>query len=333
MLHLFAMNPRYILALLMLWLPASIAAQGVRMSADFLPLEVGNRWIYELQNEDGRKIGDLDFSVQEYTIIGGRSFYVLTRFPFVVEGGGLTKLVRYDRQERQYLRMENSEEFPLFLSDGASAEVLQTDQSGLTQKFILKTDLTEITFQRGLGIVEARIHGPNGLQVAKMVSAKVGEKQTAGEIQAAVPGATVPEPKPPASRARSLADSVAAISDENPVLDIQVSAAPEGHKFVLTVINTADKLLPFRFNSSQTYDFAVIDTITGQEVWRWSRRMFFTQVIRQDSIRPSKNWKFEVVWNGRDNDLNKVEPGKYQVVAYVATQPPIESQPVAFEIK
>ena len=74
------------------------------MSADFLPLEVGNRWVYEIANEDGKKIGDLDFSVQEYTIIGGRSFYVVTRFPFVVEGSGLTKLIRYDRQGRCFSR-------------------------------------------------------------------------------------------------------------------------------------------------------------------------------------------------------------------------------------
>ena len=60
------MRLRYILALLVcLAVPATLAAQGVRMSADFLPLEVGNRWVYEVQNEDGQKIGDADFSVQE----------------------------------------------------------------------------------------------------------------------------------------------------------------------------------------------------------------------------------------------------------------------------
>ncbi|MBI4471119.1 MAG: hypothetical protein HY646_00525 [Acidobacteria bacterium] len=304
------------------------------MSADFLPLEVGNRWVYELQNEDGRKIGELDFAVQEYTIISGRSFYVLTRFPFVVEGGGLTKLIRYDRQERMYVRMEDSEESPLFHADGASAEVLETDSSGLTVKFILKTDLMDLTFQRGLGIVEAKIHGPNGLQIAKITNARVGEKRT-GDIQVAQPGAApaVPPPMTPEQKTKSLAESVAAVSEENPVLDVQVTTAPEGYKFVLTVMNISDKLLPFDFKTSQTYDFAVVDTATGQEVWRWSRRMFFSQVIRQESIRANGNWKFEVVWNRRDNDLNPVEPGRYSVVGIVATQPPIESQPAVFEIK
>jgi hypothetical protein len=126
---------------------------------------------------------------------------------------------------------------------------------------------------------------------------------------------------------------VATPQDSNPILDVQVGRVAEGWKFVLTVMNTEEKLLAFRFNTSQSYDFAVVDTATGQEVWRWSRRMFFSQVNRQDSIRPSANWKFEVIWNGRDNDLNAVEPGRYQVVASVTTEPPLESQPVAFEIK
>jgi hypothetical protein len=69
-------------------------------------------------------------------------------------------------------------------------------------------------------------------------------------------------------------------------------------------------------------------------VWRWSRRMFFVQkVTRQESIRPKRNWKFEAVWNHRDNDLNRVEPGRYQVVGSLAIDPPIESDPAVFEIK
>ena len=97
------------LALLLALFQGSARAQGFRMSADFLPLEVGNRWIYEVHNEQGQKIGDIDFSVEEHTIISGRSFYVLTRFPFV-PSGGLTKLIRYDRDERQYLRREDEDD-------------------------------------------------------------------------------------------------------------------------------------------------------------------------------------------------------------------------------
>jgi Intracellular proteinase inhibitor len=68
-------------------------------------------------------------------------------------------------------------------------------------------------------------------------------------------------------------------------------------------------------------------------VWRWSRRMFFSQVIRQEALRPSRNWTFEVTWNHRDNDLNMVTPGTYKVTGSLAVQPLMESEPVTFEIK
>src|SRR5688572_23333963 len=111
------------IALFLLMAPALALAQpGVRMSADFLPLEVGNRWVYDVFNEAGQKTGALEFAVQEYRIVDGRSFYLLTTFPFV-EGGDSIKLVRYDRQERQYMRMVESEEGPLFLADGTRVEV------------------------------------------------------------------------------------------------------------------------------------------------------------------------------------------------------------------
>src|SRR5215470_6978494 len=138
-------------ALLFFLMPVCAWAQpGVRMSADFLPLEVGNRWVYDVFNEAGQKTGAIEFAVQDYKIVGGRSFYLLTQFPFVTDGG-LIKLVRYDRQERLYMRMADNEEGPLFLADGTRVEVLQADDSGLPLKFLLHGDLADLTFQRGMG--------------------------------------------------------------------------------------------------------------------------------------------------------------------------------------
>ncbi len=316
-------------------LPATLLAQpGVRMSADFLPLEVGNRWVYDVFNEAGQKIGALDFAVQEYRITGGRSFYLLTQFPFASENGDLIKLVRYDRQEKQYMRMANNEEGPLFLADGAKAEVVQADESGLPQKFTLKMDLIDLTFQRGLGIIEARMHAGNAVQIAKLTSVHVGERQA---VQAAAQGApSLPQPATQnrEQKTRILADNVAKPDEDNPALDVQVAPVAGGTKFVFTVINTSDKLVPFIFRTGQTYDFEVVDASTGQEVWRWSRRQFFiTQVNRQEAIRPNRNWVFEITWNHRDNDLNPLPAGKYKVVGILASQPPMESDPVPFEIR
>jgi hypothetical protein len=319
------------ITLLVVLMPAVLRAQpGVRMSADFLPLEVGNRWVYDVFNEAGQKIGATEFAVQEYRIVSGRSFYLLTGFPFALDGG-LIKLVRYDRQERQYMRMVDNDEGPLFLADGTRVEVLQQDDSGLPLKFVMRGDLVDLTFQRGMGVVEARMHAGKDVQIAKLTAVHVGEKRA---VEAAAQGApALPPPATAEQKTKSLADNVVKPSEESVALDVQVSAVPGGTRFVLTVINSTEKLVPFSFRSGQTYDFAVLDASTGQEVWRWSRRMFFSQVLRQEALRPSRNWTFEITWNNRDNDLNPVMPGKYQVIGSLAVQPVMESEPVPFEIK
>jgi len=322
---------KIVLGLAFVFLPASLLAQpGVRMSVDFLPLEVGNRWVYDVFNEGGQKVGALEFAIQDYRIVNGRSFYLFTQFPFLPDGG-LIKLVRYDRQERQYMRVADNDEGPLFLADGSRVEVLQADDSGLPVKFILHGDVVDLTFQRGMGIIEARMHGGRDVQIAKLTAVHTGERKA---VEAAAQGApTLPQPTTPVQKTKTLADNVVKPSEETVALDVQTSEVPGGTRFVLTVINSTDKLVPFSFKSGQTYDFAVLDSSTGQEVWRWSRRIYFSQVVRSEALRPNRNWTFEATWNHRDNDLNPVTSGKYQVVGSVAIQPPMESEPVSFEIR
>jgi hypothetical protein len=309
---------------------AALAQPGVRMSSDFLPLEVGNRWVYDVFNEGGQKTGTLEFAVQDHRIVAGRSFYLLTQFPFA-QDGGLIKLVRYDRQERQYMRMADNDEGPLFLADGTRVEVVQADDSGLPLKFVLHRDLADLTFQRGMGIVEARMHSGKDVQIAKLTAVHTSERKAAEAKDQGAPA--IPQPQTPQQKTKGLADNVVKPSDETVAFDVQATEVTGGTRFVLTVINSTEKLVPFSFKSSQTYDFAVIDPSTGQEIWRWSRRMMFSQVLRQEALRPSRNWTFEVTWNHRDNDLNVVPPGKYKVVGSVVVQPPMESEPVTFEIR
>jgi hypothetical protein len=321
------------LALFIFLIPATLLAQpGVKMSADFFPLEVGNRWVYDVFNESGQKIGNVEFAVSDYRITNGKSFYSITDFPFA-EDGKLIKLVRYDRQERQYMRVLDSEEGPLFLADGTSVEVLQADESGLPAKFVLRGDLVDLTFQRGQGIVEARMHAGKDVQIAKLTSLHTGERKAAEAKAQGAPAVPQPQPKTPEQKAKGLAENVVDPSEDTVALDVQAADVPGGTKFVLTVINSTDKLVPFSFTSGKTYDFAVADASTGLEIWRWSLRMFFTQVIRQEALRPNRNWIFEVTWNHRDNDLNIVTPGKYKVVGSIVSKTLMESDPATFEIK
>src|SRR5215831_20098810 len=222
------------IALLLLLAPLTALAQpGVRMSADFLPLEVGNRWVYDVFNEAGQKTGAMEFAVQERRIVGGRSFYLFTHFPFV-QDGELIKLVRYDRQERQYMRMADNEEGPLFLADGTRAEVLQADDSGLPVKFVLHGDLVDLTFQRGMGIIEAKMHAGKDVQIAKLTNVKTSDRKAVEAVAKGAPALPPPKPLEP-NKPRDQVQNVAKASEETVALDVQATAVAGGTKFLLTV--------------------------------------------------------------------------------------------------
>jgi hypothetical protein len=142
-----------------------------------------------------------------------------------------------------------------------------------------------------------------------------------------------PAPTPPAAPVPAApVPNVAPVTADNPVLAVDAKAQSSGLKLELLVVNKADKLLPFKFNSSKTYDFVITDPATGQEIWRWSQGLMFAQVIRSDSIRGSSNWTFSEVWNYRDNARNPVPPGRYLLVGILASQPPISSAPVMIDV-
>lgn len=297
------------------------------MSSDFLPLEVGNRWIYEVQNANGQKIGEFDVSVRERAIRAGRSFYLLTQFPFLSSANLKSTVIRYDRNRREFLQVDGEDESSLFPVDGSSVEVLASDSSGLPSKFNLSLDGVRLTFERGVGIVEAQIPSADGVHIAKVTAARVGEKRVGDTNTTALQTRTEPE------RKKALADNVGTANDETLLLVAAASRSSEGHKLALTAKNLSNKLLPFQFDSGQTYDFAIIDPSTGQEIWRWSRRMFFSAVVRSEAIRPQREWKFEVEWNHRDNDLNVVPPGQYRVVGSITSKPStFESEPITLVV-
>jgi len=335
---------RLVLVLALSLYPWSGFAQGVRMPADFLPLDVGTRWTYDLTNEAGQKVGQLAFGVEEYTIVQGTSFYSLSEFPFTEEKGEPVRLVRYDRGERQFMRKRGTNEGPLFLDSGATTEVTEADAAGTPQKFVLHTDTMTLTFQRGIGIIEAKLKGPSGIVTAKMVSleaknlanagAALSPPNAGGTPPASVPRATeraiIPPPVPVPDRR---AAPTATITSKNPLVDVGATPSAAGHDLVMFATNTSDRLLPFRFGSSQTFDFVITDAATGKEVWRWSRGQFFNQVVRSDSIRPSDKWRFDAVWDHRDNDGQKVAPGQYRLVGIITSLPAVHAQPVMLDVR
>jgi len=313
------------LAFLVMLVPLPGWSQGVRMSADFLPLEVGKSWTYDVTNDVGNKLGQISFAVEQYTIVSGTSFYVLSDFPFTLETGEPIRFIRYDREERYFIRRAGSNDGPLFLDDSAKTEVIDSDSAGSPQKFVLTMDSMSLTFQRGVGIVEARMRRSGTPVIAKLVASPVTPgTPPAGPTAAAPTDKTTTTLVPPPVAPTRRESPVAAVSAQNPRLDVSASPVPEGYRFVIVITNTSDKLLPLRFTSGQTYDFVLRDTLADREVWRWSSGNFFSQVVRNESIRGEGKWQFEVTWNRKDNDDKPVPPGAYRLTATVTSSPMLQ---------
>jgi len=307
-------------ALLLLLIPLPGLSQGVRMSADFLPLEVGKQWTYDVTNEAGNKLGQISFAVEDYTIVAGTSFYLLSEFPFSVEREAI-RFIRYDRGERYFIRKAGNDEGPLFLDDSSTTEVIDSDSAGSPQKFVLRMDDMSLTFERGVGIVEARMKRSGTPVIAKLVASPAEPASRPSAPKAAPPTdkTSVLIPAPVTSNRREA--PVASVSEKNPHLEVSATATPDGYRFVMVITNTSDKLLPLRFTSGQTYDFVIRDTLADKEVWRWSNGNFFAQVVRNESIRPESKWQFDVAWNRKDNDDKPVPAGAYRLTAIVTSSP------------
>ena len=297
-----------------------------------------------MTNEAGQKVGQAVIGVQDYTIVQGTSFYALTEFPFTEEQGEPVRFVRYDRGERQFMRKRGADEGPLFLDSGATTEVTEADAAGTPQKFILHTDTMTLTFQRGVGIIEAKLKGPSGLVTAKMVSMEAKNLTSAGAALSRASASSPPPPSSPRVADRAIipppapvpdrrAGPTATVSSRNPRVDVGATPSADGHDIVMIATNTSDRLLPFRFGSGQSYDFVITDTATGKEVWRWSHGQFFTQVVRSDSIRANDKWRFDAVWDHRDNDGKKVAPGQYRLMGIITSLPEVHAQPVILDVR
>ena len=309
--------------ILTLLLPMTATAQGIRMAPDFLPLDVGNLWRYNILDPEGVVVGSLEFGISDYSIVEGYSYYVFDRFPFGPDLEVNQPIgIRYDGQQRQFIRFDGADQADLFPSPGASAEILATNDDGLPTRALFQFGSLVLTLERGVGIVQAGFLLTEGPRVATLVAARVS---------GGVFGTFAPAGSEPLTEADPV-DRAAAVSDPVPELTVEAFAERDLHRFLLTVRNPSDRLLPFDFTTSQSFDFVVVDPSRGQELWRWSERRFFSEVLRSEAIRSGGDWTFEGEWNYRDSELNEVEPGVYEVYGVLASEEPLESDSIQFEV-
>ena len=86
-------------------------------------------------------------------------------------------------------------------------------------------------------------------------------------------------------------------ADEGPLSpSLEVNVADAGVQLTLHVTNTSSRPVEFTFPSSQRYDF-IVRRAGGEEVWRWSEGMMFTQAISRVTLAPDESWDMQAVWD------------------------------------
>lgn len=66
--------------------------------------------------------------------------------------------------------------------------------------------------------------------------------------------------------------------------------------FVISVANHTKKAVELRFPTSQTHDFAVLDS-KGRTVWRWSSGRMFTQAMQSKVVKPKDTLTITNDWD------------------------------------
>ena len=301
------------------------------LGPDYLPLQLGNRWIYEKEDSRFQRKTTVKIEIISRPILKWTTYYVFNQLPFVPGlEGERNVVVRYDQATHQFLHLiaqgQEEEEIPLF-PVGESADAIFDESPGddglpvanrlsyLTCPDCEDSGL-EMVFDRGLGIAAVSIFSDWGEESYRLKSALVNGQNFGDPLE--------PEPEPQPGRSRS----EVVVSRADPVLSLDIQKKREEVDLLLVVKNPTDYFLSFNFKSSQTYDFVVREKQSGFEVWRWSKGNFFTPVIRSHALLPQKEWKFKVVWNLKDNERNDIKLGAYEAVAILTSEIPRESSAV-----
>jgi Intracellular proteinase inhibitor len=88
-------------------------------------------------------------------------------------------------------------------------------------------------------------------------------------------------------------------------------------QFVLSVRNRTDSSQTISFNTSQEYNFEVLDSGTATEVWTWSVGKLFAQHTSSLTFQAGQTMTFTVTWDQVDDSNQAVASGNYEVIGGV----------------
>src|SRR2546428_6860729 len=88
---------------------------GLFITPDFLPLNLGNRWIYSKTDSRFKKTEIIKVEIISTPILKWKTYYVFNHLPFIPAlENAHNVLVRYDEETKRFLRLSPEGETPLF---------------------------------------------------------------------------------------------------------------------------------------------------------------------------------------------------------------------------
>jgi hypothetical protein len=231
------------------------ADSSLALGVDYLPLNLGNRWIYNRTESRFKKTDSVKVEIIRTPIIKWKTYYVFNQLPFVP---GLENanniLVRYDSASRRFLKLTPDGEKPLFpVGEQADARFTSSVdernnpvENRLSYLACVRCQNAgmEMVLDRGVGVVAVESTFPWGMETYELKSAEVNRRKF---------GESIPEGKGGGKQSKFGTGLVRV----DPNLTLEAQKTDDGLKLVFTVKNPTEGYLSFRFNTSQTFDFAV----------------------------------------------------------------------------
>lgn len=312
---------------------ASVASgkTGAFLAIDYLPLKLGNRWIYAHTESRFKRADTVRVEIISAPIIHGKTYYIFSQLPFAPTLETANNVpIRFDEAAKRFVRLTQDGETALFpVGDDSDAQIEgSVDEAGRPVQnrlsYLTCADCAdsgmEIVFDRGVGITAVQTTQSWGTESFELKSAEVNQRKFGEPIPVDKPKGPSPRPAGPI------------VSRADPTLSLLVEKKDPGVRLLLKVKNPTDSFLSFNFTTSQTFDFVVREKEGGLEIWRWSKGNFFSQVLRNQALLPEQELQFEVFWDFKDNERNDIKQGEYQVSGILTTREPRESEPVAITV-
>ena len=94
----------------------------------------------------------------------------------------------------------------------------------------------------------------------------------------------------------------------------------------LEVCNQSSRDVAVPFSTEQRYDFE-IRNLDGELIWRWGADRVFAQVAGSENFAPGCRVIGEEDWPGTDQEGEPVEPGTYEAIGVLTSNPEYRSAP------